>query len=157
SFIAALPQGYDSLVGERGVKLSGGERQRIAIARVFLTDPSIVILDEATSSLDTESEHMIQKAFDRLLRGRTTIVIAHRLKTVRRADHVIPLQWGVVQEQGTHEELWARDGLYRRLCSLQMLDVARSEGSAKTVVTVPGPQAAPEPGKALDGSFEGKI
>ncbi|HZV02062.1 MAG TPA: ABC transporter transmembrane domain-containing protein [Planctomycetota bacterium] len=121
AFIEKLPQGYASLVGERGVKLSGGERQRIAIARVLLKDPRVVVLDEATSSLDSESEHLIQLAFDRLLTGRTTIVIAHRLTTVRRASRVVLLEDGAVRESGTHDELLTRNGLYRRLVELQML------------------------------------
>ena len=120
-FIEALPQGYDTLVGERGVRLSAGERQRIAIARVLLEDPAVVVLDEATSSLDAESEHLVQRAFEHLLRGRTTLVIAHRLSTVRRADRVIILDRGRISEQGSHAELFESDGLYRRLCELQML------------------------------------
>ncbi len=124
AFIERLPKGYDTPVGERGVKLSAGERQRLAIARVFLKDPGVVVLDEATSALDAESEHLVQRAFDRLFEGRTSIVIAHRLATVRRASRVVVLDRGAVAEQGTHEDLMARGGLYRRLCELQMLDAA---------------------------------
>ncbi len=124
AFIEKLPKGYDTIVGERGIKLSAGERQRIAIARVFLKDPKIVILDEATSSLDSENEHLVQRAFDRLLEGRTTIVVAHRLTTVRRADKVIVLEQGRVHGEGTHDELIVRDALYRRLCELQLLTPA---------------------------------
>ncbi|MCI0340619.1 MAG: ATP-binding cassette domain-containing protein [Planctomycetales bacterium] len=123
-FISALPKGYETLVGERGVKLSAGERQRIAIARVLLKDPPIVVLDEATSALDSESERLVQLAFEKLLAGRTTLVIAHRLATVRRADRVAVLKAGAVVEEGTHESLLARGGLYRHLCELQMLDAA---------------------------------
>ncbi|HEX5581821.1 MAG TPA: ABC transporter transmembrane domain-containing protein [Gemmatimonadaceae bacterium] len=114
-FIERLPDGYDTRVGERGVKLSGGQRQRLAIARVFLKDPSVVILDEATSSLDTESERLVEEAMEELLRGRTTIIIAHRLSTVRRADRVLVLDRGVVAEQGRHDELLASEGLYAKL------------------------------------------
>jgi ABC transporter fused permease/ATP-binding protein len=121
AFIEILPHGYDTLVGERGVRLSAGERQRIAIARVLLEDPAVVVLDEATSSLDAESEHLVQRAFEHLLRGRTTLVIAHRLSTVRRADRVVILDRGRISEQGSHAELFESDGLYRRLCELQML------------------------------------
>jgi len=114
-FIDRLPQGYETRVGERGVKLSGGQRQRLAIARVFLKDPAVVVLDEATSSLDTESERLVEAAMEELLRGRSTIIIAHRLSTVRRADRVLVLDRGVAVETGTHDALLAADGLYARL------------------------------------------
>ncbi len=133
-FIDALPQKYESVVGERGVKLSGGERQRLAIARVLLKDPRIVVLDEATSSLDSESEHLIQRAFDRLLEGRTTVVIAHRLTTVRRASKVVVLDGGQVLAAGPHDQLIAESALYRRLCELQMLTVAPQLGVVQLAV-----------------------
>ena len=114
-FIVSLPQGYDTLVGERGIKLSGGQRQRIAIARALLKDPAILVLDEATSSLDTESERLIEQALETLLLNRTTLIIAHRLSTVRRADRLIVLDAGAIVESGSHEELLRGDALYARL------------------------------------------
>jgi len=118
-FISAFPQGYQTLVGERGVKLSGGQRQRVAIARALLKNPRILILDEATSSLDSESEALVQEALDKLMQGRTTFVIAHRLSTVRNADQIVVLDKGQIVQQGTHEELLAQGGLYRDLYELQ--------------------------------------
>jgi len=119
-FIRGFPEGYATVVGDRGIKLSGGQRQRVAIARAILKDPAILILDEATSSLDSESERLVQEALDSLMRGRTTFVVAHRLSTIRRADQIAVIDAGRVVELGTHEELSAiPDGLYRRLSALQ--------------------------------------
>lgn len=118
-FILRLPNAYDSLVGERGQFLSGGERQRISIARAILNNPRILILDEATSSVDTKTEMKIQQAIDRLVQGRTTFAIAHRLSTLRRADRLLILEKGKLVEQGSHDELLATDGLYAKLHNMQ--------------------------------------
>lgn len=118
-FIGTFPEGYETLVGERGVKLSGGQKQRVAIARALLKDPRVLILDEATSALDAESEHLVQEALDRLMEGRTTLIIAHRLSTVKEAGRVCVLDQGKLAQQGTHDELVAQDGIYRRLVQHQ--------------------------------------
>ncbi|TIO49820.1 MAG: ATP-binding cassette domain-containing protein, partial [Mesorhizobium sp.] len=125
-FIAPLPKGYGTLVGERGLKLSGGERQRVAIARAFLANAPILILDEATSSLDSESEVLIQQAVDRLMVGRTTLVIAHRLSTVRSLDRLLVFDRGRIMEDGDHAALIDLDGgIYRRLFERQALELAK--------------------------------
>jgi subfamily B ATP-binding cassette protein MsbA len=118
-FIEKFPNGYDTIVGERGVKLSGGQRQRIAIARALLADPRILILDEATSSLDSESEALIQEGLRRLREGRTTFVIAHRLSTIRSADQILVVEAGEILERGTHDELIALGGRYKQLYDKQ--------------------------------------
>jgi subfamily B ATP-binding cassette protein MsbA len=118
-FIMDFPQQYDTIVGERGVKLSGGQRQRVAIARAILADPRVLILDEATSSLDSESEHLIQEGLRRLRAGRTTFVIAHRLSTITSADQILVMEKGEIVERGTHQQLIALGGRYRDLYNRQ--------------------------------------
>ena len=133
TFISTLPNGYDTEVGERGVTLSGGQKQRLAIARALLLNPPILILDDATSSVDTETEHQIQEALHRLMEGRTTFVIAQRIATVQAADQILVLRGGAIEERGTHIELLQGDGFYRELYDLQMRDqeAARTLGSSE--------------------------
>jgi ATP-binding cassette, subfamily B, bacterial len=122
-FISKFPEGLETTVGERGVKLSGGQRQRVAIARAILKNPAILILDEATSSLDAESEHLVQEALDELMKGRTTIIIAHRLATIRKVDKIYVLRDGEIVEEGNHEQLAAKEnGFYANLVKLQFSD-----------------------------------
>jgi ATP-binding cassette subfamily B protein len=145
-FILRLPQGYDSLVGERGQSLSGGERQRISIARALLIDPRILILDEATASVDTETEREIQKALDNLVRGRTTIAIAHRLSTLRKANRLVVLDKGDKVEEGTHEELLACRGAYWRLYQAQ----ARQEQAERERMLPPVDDIPAQPAAGLN-------
>ena len=119
AFVQTLPDGYDTQIGERGVKLSGGQKQRLSIARVFLKDPAILILDEATSALDNTTEVLIQQSLDELCKGRTTLVVAHRLSTIRNADEIAVVMGGKITERGTHEELIEKGGTYKALYTLQ--------------------------------------
>ena len=118
-FLDRLPQGFDTYLGERGIRLSGGQRQRIAIARAILRNPRVLLLDEATSALDAQSERMIQHALEGLMQGRTTLIIAHRLATVKKSDRIIVLDHGQIVASGTHSELLDQQGLYARLAALQ--------------------------------------
>jgi subfamily B ATP-binding cassette protein MsbA len=121
-FIVQMPKGYQTIIGDRGQRLSGGQRQRLAIARALLKDAPILILDEATSELDSESEMLVQSALNNLITGRTVFVIAHRLSTIRRADMIAVIDGGTIRERGTHEELIARGGIYARLYDMQFRD-----------------------------------
>jgi ABC-type multidrug transport system ATPase subunit len=147
-FILKLPEGYDSLVGERGQSLSGGERQRIAIARAILVDPRILVLDEATSAVDTHTEREIQRALDNVVAGRTTIAIAHRLSTLRKADLLLVIKDGRLAERGTHSELLATGGEYARLHRAQASEAAQREADTTAVgpVKEPEPEVVPTPG-----------
>ena len=122
-FITKLPEGYQSFLGDRGIRLSGGQRQRIAIARALLKNPSLLLLDEATSALDAESEFLVQRALEAAMENRTTLVIAHRLSTVKQADRIVVLENGCIIETGTHADLITKGGLYSRLAKLQFTDM----------------------------------
>jgi len=136
-FLDALPQGFDTFLGEKGIRLSGGERQRIAIARAILRDPALLLLDEATSALDAENERLVQEALSRLMKGRTTVIIAHRLATVLEADRIIVLEEGLIVAQGSHEDLMAEGGLYAHLAELQFdVDRARDDSLGPGALSV---------------------
>jgi subfamily B ATP-binding cassette protein MsbA len=152
-FIQLLPDGYETRVGERGIKVSGGQRQRIALARAILKDPAVLVLDEATSSLDAESEALIEDALNHLLANRTTLIIAHRLSTVRRADRLLVLDAGKIVETGTHAELMAAGGLYARLYARQFREHDRDD-AGPLLADVPEPETADEDGDARRGDAE---
>ncbi|MBE0699829.1 MAG: ATP-binding cassette domain-containing protein, partial [Anaerolineaceae bacterium] len=139
-FILEMTDGYETRVGERGITLSGGQRQRVAIARALLMDPRILILDDSTSSVDSQTEHLIQEALERLMEGRTTFVIAQRLSTVRRADLIVVLDNGRIVQQGTHAELLEKEGLYREIYDLQLRDQERFLDEMDQIQSQKGPQ-----------------
>jgi len=136
-FVTSLPQGYDTVIGENGIRLSGGERQRIAIARALLKNPPILILDEATSNLDSDSEKAVQTALEELMKGRTTLVVAHRLSTIRNVDRIYVLGDGRIVEEGSHDELLAKGGEFARLYHLQFAGQQPPSGEASTLTTAP--------------------
>jgi ATP-binding cassette subfamily B protein len=140
-FIMSFPDGYETLVGERGVTLSGGQKQRIAIARAILRDPRILILDDSTSSVDTETEHLIQQALSVLMKGRTTFVIAQRLVTLKSADEILVLDAGRIVERGRHDELLAAGGLYRDIYDLQLRDQEEFMVSQQREAPVASPES----------------
>ena len=130
--VMEFPNGFATQIGERGVKLSGGQKQRISIARVFLKNPAILILDEATSALDNQTEILIQKALDELCKNRTTIVVAHRLSTIKNATEIVVVEHGFIEEQGTHEELLKKNGIYKKLYDLQFRSATQFINEAGT-------------------------
>jgi len=134
-FISKLPEGYDTVVGERGITLSGGQRQRVAIARALLVNPSILIMDDSTSSVDTETEHKIQQALDKLIANRTTIVIAQRLSSVRDADLILVMDEGQIKERGKHADLLIMNGLYKEIYDLQLTQQENFDEEIKSINT----------------------
>ena len=146
----SLPYGYDEWVGERGVTLSGGQRQRIAIARTLLLDPRVLIFDDSTASVDTQTEFLIQQALATLMEGRTTFVIAQRLRTVMRADEILVLEDGAIVQRGKHEELLEEEGLYRSIYDLELRDQEEALGDATAARTAASTEPVPEPAELTE-------